>query len=157
MARRVVRTLSIAAVALGALGGCSDLSSYAVPRAAARRAPREGPVAVFASYDPHVGRELGAVVVRGGSDDDVRELFPEMVRRVQELGGNALVIDKMGARFEFVSPWASVGYGPYGCGPSCTRLGGGPQPPLEVMTVELRGRALLVSPDELARVEGGAR
>jgi hypothetical protein len=155
MARRVFQNLSLAAVVLGALAGCSDLSSYSVPREAARRAPRQGPVAVFASYDPRVGKELGAVVVRGGSDDDVRELFPELVRKVQELGGNALVLDAMGARFELVSPWVSAAYGPYGCGLSCGRFGS-PQPPLEVMTVELRGRALLVSPDELARVEGGA-
>ncbi|HEU4409008.1 MAG TPA: hypothetical protein VFS43_27355 [Polyangiaceae bacterium] len=155
MARRVLRKLSIAAVALNALAGCSDLSSYSVPHDAARRSPRQGPVAVFASYDPRVGRELGAVVARGGSDDDVRELFPELVRKVQELGGNALVIDSMGARFDLVSPWATTAYAPYGCGLSCTRWGA-PQPPLEVMTVELRGRALLVSPDELARVERGA-
>lgn len=155
MGWRDVRTFSLAAIASGALAGCSDLSSYSVPRGAAARAPRQGPVAVFASYDPHVGRELGAVVVRGSSNDDVRELFPELVRRAQELGGNAIVLDAMGARFELVSPWANAGYFPAGCGPSCARWGA-PQPPLEVMTVELRGRALWVSPDELARVEKGA-
>ncbi|MCU0684620.1 MAG: hypothetical protein MUF34_20640 [Polyangiaceae bacterium] len=161
MARRVLRSGSLAAlaalvtVASAALTGCGDLSSYSVPHAAGARAPREGPVAVFASYDPHVGRELGAVVVRGGHDDDVRELFPELVRRVQELGGNALVIDNMRARFELVSPWANAGYWPAACGPACSRGVASPAP-LEIMTIELRGRALWVSPDELARVEGRA-
>ncbi|HEU4535805.1 MAG TPA: hypothetical protein VFS00_16880 [Polyangiaceae bacterium] len=155
MARRAFRSLplaALAALALGALAGCGDLASYAVPRAGGARSPARGPVAVFASYDPHVGRELGTVTVRGGYDDDVRELFPELVRRAQELGGNALVVDAMGASFELVSPWANAGYWPAGCGPACTR-GVAAQAPLEIMTIELRGRALLVSPDDLARVE----
>ena len=153
MVRRAFRITSLAAAALGALAGCSDVTSYAAPRAASG-APRQGPVAVFASYDPHVGRELGAVAVRGGGSDDVGELFPELVRRVQELGGNALVVDAMGARFELVSQWSMGAYPSYGygCGFGCARWAA-PQPPLEVMTVELRGRALLVSPEELARIE----
>jgi hypothetical protein len=145
--------VSLGAAAIACLAGCRDVPSPSPPRAVAR-APRHGPVAIFASYDPHVGRELGVVSARGGGRDDVNELFPELVRRVQELGGNALVVDAMGARFDLVSPWPEAGYPPYGfgCGFGCTRWAA-PQPPVEVMTVELRGRALWVSPDELARVE----
>ncbi len=160
MAGRIAVPLALAAAALGALAGCSDLSSYALPRGAVTGAPRRGPVAIFASYDPHVGRELGQVVARGGNSDDVGELFPELVRRAQELGANALVLDAMGARFELVPAWPSTNYPPsaaYPCGPACTTRWGAPQPPLELMTVELRGRALWVSPDEFARVERPAR
>ncbi|HEU4532808.1 MAG TPA: hypothetical protein VFS00_01775, partial [Polyangiaceae bacterium] len=126
----------------------------AAPRTAAA-APHRGPVAIFASREPGAGRELGVVSVRGGFNSDVRELFPELVHKVQELGGNTLVIDAMGAHFQQGGPGAGFSLNgavytcPYGCRRSTVNA------PTEAVTVELKGRALWLSQEELERAEGG--
>lgn len=155
MPRFLLLAISLAA-ALGAgaiVTGCGG-HSYASPASAAT--PHHGPVAVFASRDPRAGRLLGTVSVRGDFNSDVRELFPELVRKVQALGGNALVIDAMGAHYEEGGPGAGFSKNgglracPFGCRRSSSAA------PMETATVELKGRALWLTPEELESIERGA-
>ena len=87
--------------------GCHAVSSYGVATREAR-GPSSGAVAIFATQAPAEGHELGIVEARGSLEDaSVEVLFPELVRRVQELGGNALVLDQTDARFQLVTTWSS--------------------------------------------------
>lgn len=156
MPRFLLFAASLAA-ALGAgaaVTGCGG-QSYASPPTSAV-APHRGPVAVFASRDPRAGRLLGTVSVKGDFNGDVRELFPELVRKVQALGGNALVIDAMGSHYEEGGPGAGFSKNgglracPFGCRRSSSAA------PMETATVELKGRALWLTPAELESIEQGA-
>jgi hypothetical protein len=130
--------------------GCSEVSSYAVPTSQTRLPPRVGAVAIYATRPPPVGTELGIVEARGGgAEGGVDVLFPELVRRAQQLGANALVIDWMGAKIELVQTW---GQHPmtFPCGRGyCTTWDTYPTTQ-QVMTVVLRGRALSVPEGEAA-------
>jgi hypothetical protein len=117
-----------------------------------------GGVAVFASCPPAGGRELGEVVARGGEgveDNDVRELYSELIRQTKALGGDALVIESMKADLKSAPPAPSrVRELAPPCGARCTdetSLRGR----AETMTVELRGKALRLSPEKPRGVTTG--
>jgi hypothetical protein len=124
-----------------ALTGCRGVVSYGVATGPVAQ-PRAGSVAIFATRAPEVGRELGIVEARGGlGEASVDVLFPELVRRVQELGGNALVLDQTDARFELVTTWSSYQQ-LIPCGSRGFCLSWVAMPTThEAMTVVLRGRA----------------
>lgn len=127
------------------LAGCSSVSSYAVPTQGAGRPGAQGAVAIYATSEPTSGRELGIVEARGVHEDGAVEvLFPELVRRAQQLGGNALVIDQAEARFEEVTSYSSYQQvTPCGARGLCTNWQ--PMPVTsEQMVVVLRGRAWLL-------------
>lgn len=131
---------------MAAGAGCSNVSSYAVPVGPGPLAqPRSGAVSIFATTQPTVGRELGIVEAQGRQDEvGVEVLFPELIARVQELGGNALVLDSSGARFRLIESWQTrtttvpCGYRIY-----CSRVETFPVV-YEEMSVVLRGRAWLL-------------
>ncbi|HEU4412483.1 MAG TPA: hypothetical protein VFS43_44990 [Polyangiaceae bacterium] len=137
------RLATLGAALLGL--GCVHTEAYSVVFAPTNR---EG-VAVYASRAPQSGRELGAVRVEGGigiEDNDVRDLYKEAVRQTKALGGDALVIEAIITRIEReprhykadkVDPACNVG-----CG-----TGVAPKSVKETMTVELRGKALRLSPE----------
>lgn len=125
---------------------CSQVSSYAVPTTGTPRAPRVGAVYVYASRPVPAGStELGIVEARGyGPDMAIDKLFPELVRRAQELGGNAVVVDWMGMGSELVTTMASQP-SQYPCGTMwCTRWETYPETREQVF-VRVRGRALTVA------------
>ncbi|RYE92656.1 MAG: hypothetical protein EOO75_06185 [Myxococcales bacterium] len=98
----------VGALLVSALGGCHSVSSYAVPTGPAAVAPSYGAVTILATGEPEGGHELGIVEASGSHDGvGVDQLYPELIRRVQQLGGNALVLDQMGARFELVTTHTS--------------------------------------------------
>lgn len=127
------------------LAGCSGVTSSAVPIQDGPRAAFAGAVAVYATGEPGVGQELGVVEARGvRSDASIEALFPELVRRVQELGGNALVLDQTAARFELVTSWSNYQQMmPCGSRGLCSSWQAVPTTH-EEMVVVLRGRAWLL-------------
>jgi hypothetical protein len=137
---------AIAAIATMTFGtACGGVASSAVATGPFAGPPRTGPVAVYMAQPlPAGAREIGLVEARGGGDHDgVDVLFPELVRRAQQLGANAVVIEWLGPRFD-VTPYYT-GYTtqmvPCGRGPC---LGMSTSQPTEIMTVVLRGRAYFV-------------
>jgi hypothetical protein len=142
-----VRGLVLALTAL--LSGCGNITSYGVPTRAAPAASGGGvAVAIFATREPPAGHELGIVEARGMlNDTSVEVLFPELVRRVQELGGNALVLDQTDARFELVTMWSSYQQMvPCGSRGLCTNWQAIPTTHEEMLVV-LRGRAWWLPPE----------
>lgn len=127
--------------------GCTHTEAHSVVFAPA---DRQG-VAIYASSRPESGRDLGTVFVEGGvgiEDNDVRDLYKEAVRQTKALGGDALVIESIHTRIvseprrykaDKVDPACNVGCTP-GVDPKAIR---------ETMTVELRGKALRLSPEGL--------
>lgn len=132
-----------------ALAGCGGVTSYGVPTGKTPSPASTGAVAVFATRDPPAGHELGIVEARGVlNDSSVDVLFPELVRRVQELGGNALVLDQTDARFELITTWSSYQQMiPCGSRGFCTSWQSIPTTH-EEMVVVLRGRAWLLPSEE---------
>ncbi len=113
-------------------------------------------VAVFASRAPAGGEDLGVVSARGGigvKDNNVRDLYIELVRQTKALGGNALRIDAMTTRLEGEPDFYSSDDLNPACDAGCTD---GPDPTAikETMTVELRGKAFRLPPGE---IEGSSR
>jgi hypothetical protein len=102
---------------------------------------------------PHLGRPLGAVSASGEGGplgNDARALYAELVRQTHALGGNALVLESMGAAFD---DSAATFSGPSnGCGASCIDSVGYAVTD-ETLKVALRGKALLLSPEERASLE----
>jgi hypothetical protein len=83
----------------------------------------------------------------GPLGNDARALYAELVRQTRALGGNAFALESMGARFD---DGAATFSGPSnGCGASCIDSVGHAVTD-EVVRVELRGKALLLSPEERA-------
>jgi hypothetical protein len=148
----------LATVALLTGAGCSSLGSSAVRTGALKLPPHAGPVAVFAAGQPQGGAELGVVEVHASqSEGRVEELLPLFVRKVAELGGNAAVIDSVGARFEIVEH-AHVETYSYPCGfylCTGTHMYSAND---EVMIVSMRGRAFALGMKAATRPEvmGGA-
>jgi hypothetical protein len=111
---------------------------------------RPADVTVFTSQAPAGGQDLGTVSARGGEkgkDNDVRALYQELVRQTRAKGGNALVIEsiKGGVKNETVVP---LGEGaPGSCEPDCPPESAVPID--DAMSVELKGKAMRLSPDEL--------
>ncbi len=137
---------------VAALGtGCTSIRSYAVATGPATP-PTHGPVTVLATGgEPEGGQELGVVEASASHDEGtVDRLYPELIRRVQELGGNALVLDQLGARFAFVTTYTNYQQMmPCGFRGLCTTWQTVPTTN-EDMRVVLRGRAWRVP-------AGGAR
>jgi hypothetical protein len=131
----------------GASTGCASVSSSGVATGPFAGPPRSGPVAIFMGNRPPPGtREVGLVEARGSGDNDgVDALFPELVQRVQELGGNAVLIEWIGPRFDVTPYYPAYTMMPCGRGP-CMGATMTSQP-MEVMTVVMRGRALLLPTD----------
>jgi hypothetical protein len=124
--------------------GCGHTRAHAV----AFDAPPGGKdVVVLASAaPPRVGRLLGEVSA-SGEGGDARELYADLVRQTRALGGNALVLESMGARLGAREEIYSALGSAHGCGASCSD-GASSVATDETMAVELRGKALLLSPDE---------
>lgn len=124
--------------------GCGHTRAHAV----AFEAPPGGKdVVVLASAaPPRLGRLLGEVSA-SGEGANARELYAELVRQTRALGGNALVLESMGARLGAREDIYSALGSAHGCGASCSD-GASPVATDETMAVELRGKALLLSPDE---------
>jgi hypothetical protein len=121
--------------------------------ASARRPGQDEGVVVFASRAPAGGRELGEVHAHGGvgiRDNDVRDLYKILLSQTRSLGGNALVIESMSTHLQGARPAYSNDRVNPACNSGCTR-GVPPKRVEEVMTVELRGKALRLSPEELEK------
>lgn len=129
---------------LAAAPGCAQVSSSGVATGAFRGPPRSGPVAIFMGNRPPPGtKEIGLVEARGtGDNDGVDAIFPELVQRVQELGGDAVLIEWIGPRFDVTPYYPAYTMMPCGRGP-CMGATMSSQS-MEVMTVVMRGRALLL-------------
>lgn len=154
-------SLRFAALTAAMLGfGCAHTEAHAVlfeapPGAAGapggRGAPKGDDVAVFASRAPAGGQELGEVHAHGGvgvKDNDVRDLYKILVSQTRSLGGNALVIESISTHLAGSRPAYSNDRVNPACNAGCTR-GVPPKRVEEAMTVELRGKALRLSPEEL--------
>jgi hypothetical protein len=153
---------ALAGLAMMAATGCSNVSSYAVPTAGPTPQPRVGAVAVFASRPPTEGRELGIIEAKGQhGESSIAVLFPELVRRAQELGGNAVVIDSVAGRYELVESWSNqTTMFPCGFRSACSQWNTYPTVH-EEMSVVLRGRAWLLpepgnTPREIAAPPAGS-
>lgn len=136
-----------------ALSACSTVGGSAIRTGPAELPPREGPVAIYASgVPPQGGTELGVVEVHGVQEDArVDVLLPQLVRKAAQLGGDALVIDGMRARFDVVGR-AHVEQYYYQCGGGgmCggTRVYDTNQ---EVVVVTLFGRAYAAHAPDVPR------
>ncbi|HEU4412522.1 MAG TPA: hypothetical protein VFS43_45185 [Polyangiaceae bacterium] len=135
------------ATALAGLG-CGHVESHAV--AFDRRAASPADVTVYAASAPPPGQPLGEVVARGRAKDDVSRLYGELVRKTQALGGNVLVIESMGAQVEERSNLYTGLPSAHDCGASCGSGGDDLKSARETVTVELRGKAMRVDPNEIA-------
>lgn len=112
---------------------------------------RPAAVTVFGSQAPAGGQDLGTVSARGGEGvkgNDVRALYQELVRQTRAKGGNALVIEsiKGGVKGETLVPLGERASGP--CDPDCPAESALPSDD-DAMKVELKGKAMRLSPDEL--------
>ena len=108
--------------------------------------PRTGPVAVYMARPlPPGSREVGLVEARGAGDHQgVDVIFPDLARRAQELGANAVQIEWVGARFDSQQSYTSFTQ-MYPCGrTTCVGMSTMTPQANEIMTVILRGRAYLV-------------
>jgi hypothetical protein len=135
-------------VLLGSLllaSGCSSVASSAVRMGGTELPPYAGPVAIYAVGPPAAGTELGVVEVHATQQEAVVEdLLPLFVKRVAQLGGNAAVIDSVGARFDIVAhPWVETYTYPCGWRGVCLAQSVHATND-EVMTVSIRGRAFSV-------------
>lgn len=136
----------------GGAGGVESAGGAGSTGSANRPGQHEG-VVVFASRAPAGGRELGEVHAHGGvgvKDNDVRDLYEILLSQTRSLGGNALVIESMSTHMQGVRPAYSNDRVNPACNAGCTR-GVPPKRVEEVMTVELRGKALWLSPEELEK------
>jgi hypothetical protein len=152
-----MRTMTLApwlgAAGLAALGlACGHTETRAVTFDQA--SPSAGGVTVLDSRAPTGGEELGTVRVRGGEGvrgSDVRKLYSDLVRQARDLGGNAVVIESIGAGAKggaLVPPARP-------CDPDCPDLA--PAPDDEPARIELRGKVLRLSPEELKGAEPSRR
>jgi hypothetical protein len=149
----------------GRLAACfAALFGLACGHTEARPVAFEGPpdahgVTVLAAAPPASARALGAVVAcgrRGPNDNGVRALYAELARQTRALGGNALVLESMGAQLPDGADSAATPSGtPNGCGASYLD-GAGRVVTDEVVVTELRGRAMLLSPEEREALAPGA-
>ena len=143
-----MRSSALAVILLAHLG-CTSVSSYGVSTSPDRVAPRVGPVLVFAAHEAPAGAtELGVVEAKGpGEGATVDVLFPELVKRAQELGADAVIIDWMGMSVEEVQTVVHVNaLQPCGGIIQCSRL----EPVVQVQPVahvRIRGRALKLPPE----------
>lgn len=151
-------TSTVGAASTGSRGSATSAKSAtsAMNTGSAASAPRPGKdegVVVFASRAPAGGRELGEVHAHGGvgvRDNDVRDLYKILLSQTRSLGGNALVIESMSTHLQGArSAYSNDRVNP-ACNAGCTR-GVPPKRVEEVMTVELRGKALRLSPEELEK------
>jgi hypothetical protein len=128
--------------------GCSSLSGSAIRTGPLVLPPYVGAVSLYASGQVpteaagHEVRELGAVEVRGAEgDSEVGTLLPLLVQKAAEIGGNAVVLDSVDARFDtYITPHIETYMIPCGYRRSCyqTRRF---LTSSEVLIVSLRGRA----------------
>jgi hypothetical protein len=144
----ITRVLGIGCLALVGLG-CGHVESHAV---AFDRGPRTpGDVAVFAASAPASGEVLGDVVVHGSGGEGVGKLYGDLVQKARERGGNAVFIESMGGQIKD-SPGVYSGLSSaHACGASCMMGVEGLKDTDETLTVELRGKVMRLSPEELAR------
>lgn len=131
-------------IALAFASGCSTVRASAVPTGPMRLPPRAGPVAVYAAGYPVGGVDLGVVEAQASqSEGNVETLLPVFVRKVAQLGGNAAVIERVDARFDYTTHIHVESY-TYPCG-YYTCVGTRTYPVQgEVVTVIMRGRAVSV-------------
>lgn len=105
-----------------ALLGCSSVRGSALRTGGAYAPPYEGPIAVYASGKiPEGARDLGVVEVHGAQTEATLEtLFPEFIRKVASIGGDAAVIDGVTGRFDvLVRPYSETYYYPCGVRGTC--------------------------------------
>jgi hypothetical protein len=140
MIARVGCTVVAAGALLGVAPGCTSLGSSAVRTGPIQLAPHHGPIAVYAVNAPP-GDAIGLVEVHATLQEGaIDDLMPELAQRVLELGGDAVAIDSVGARFDLVERPMTESF-TYPCGIAVctgTRFYSAND---EVMTVTVRGRA----------------
>lgn len=145
--RRPAPTALVFAAALGCASmGCSSVSGSAIPTGPVRLAPHAGPVAIYAASEPAGAAVVGVVEVHAvGSEANVETLLPAFVEKVASVGGDAAVVDDVGARFDLVTHVQTETY-TYPCGNTvCTGTRSYPVTH-EVMTLFMTGRAVRRAP-----------
>jgi hypothetical protein len=148
MKRNMLRHSVAAALAalFGLACGHTETRSVAFGRAAS------DDVVALPAAPSSPGHHLGVVSAQGGESaqsNDVRVLYAELVRQTRALGGNAIVLDAIDTKLEDRCAIFSGLPSPHGCGAGS--LDGIAHPASDdAVTVELRGKALRLSPDERA-------
>ncbi len=130
---------------LAPLLGCSSIGGTAIRTGPLRLPAREGPVAIYVLDRPRGATDLGVVEVHAlQREATVDTLFPVFARKVASIGGNAAVLEHMGASFEVLEHWHVESY-TYPCGYYATCVGTRTFPAYEeVMILTLSGHAMLL-------------
>lgn len=127
--------------------GCGHVESHGVAFDPSTQSSSD--VAVFASSQPQAGQEVGTIVVKGREGSSVNALYGELKRQTRELGGNAVFVESRGARNDEHRPVYTALSSSHDCGASCAKGDASTKGSHETMTVELRGKAMRLSPEEL--------
>ncbi len=137
---RLAKSLAIALL----VSGCSSVGTSAVRTGPQVLAPRVGAVYLYTPGRVPEGTQLGLVEVHAsGSEATIDALTPIFVRKAASLGANAAVLEQVKSDFAFVSrPYIETYSFPCGFR-TCMGSRMFAQTD-EMMTVTLRGRALLV-------------
>jgi hypothetical protein len=124
--------------------GCSSVRSTAIATGPLRLPPHVGAVSVFMANRPAESTDLGVVEVHAyQTEATVEKLLPLFVQKVASLGGNAAVVDNVGADFRMVERLDAESY-TYPCG-FYTCVGTRLYPVRdEVMVLSIHGHAALV-------------
>ena len=143
--RTIARAVGLAAAvaALSALTGCSSVGGSAIRTGPLRLPPYVGAVNLYVARQPPAAAELGVVEVHAAqSEATIETLLPLFVKKVAALGGDGAVVDKVEARFDWVSHPYTETY-TYSCGWRATCVGTRTYMVNdEVMSVSMQGRAL---------------
>lgn len=133
--------------------GCSSVRGSAIATGPLRLPAHVGAVSIYMVNRPASSTDLGVVEVHAfQTEATVETLLPLFVKKVASLGGNAAVIDNVGANFQMVERLDAESYS-YPCG-LYTCVGTRLYPVrYEVMVLSLHGHAAL----ERSAAEGGQR
>lgn len=96
--------------------GCSSVRATAIATGPLRLPAHVGAVSVFMANRPAAATDLGVVEVHAyQTEATVETLLPLFVQKVASLGGNAAVVDNVGADFRMVERLDAESY-TYPCG-----------------------------------------
>jgi len=108
--------LLLAAAAL--VAGCAGFRTGFLPFDGALPAPRAAgaPVAFYRGEPDRPHREIGEILVEGGSLDELDALRAEMARKAAEVGADAVMLVRVGFVTDDYGYWMHTGwyYGPGG-------------------------------------------
>jgi hypothetical protein len=133
--------------------GCSSVRGTAIATGPLRLPAHVGAVSIYMVNRPAASTDLGIVEVHAfQTDATVEKLLPLFVQKVASLGGNAAVVDNVGADFRMVERLDAESY-TYPCG-FYTCVGTRLYPVrYEVMVLSIHGHAAL----ERSATERGQR